>query len=331
MARISIIIPVYNVKDYLPRCLDSVSKQTITNFQCILVDDGSTDKSDVISEEYASKDSRFVVAHSQNEGPGVARNVGLELVNSPWVTFIDSDDYVDEQYLENFLKYNVQDHSTQVIQGYHCMGYDAEDKDTLYKGTTYIYNEAIAGRRSAYIEENNILNNWAVWCKVFSMEIIREYHIRFDERMFCSQDGIFWHHYLCHVNKLIFIPERGYTYYCPRKFISVSRGGRFVNTVDTWLVVADNYKRISAILPQRFCMSRKYASYIKMFYWHNYFRSLLKPKELTSQQLLSLEGLRPSRSKMVLTLRGFTYWLLNLVPVHWLRAIREHTGSIFIF
>lgn len=330
MARISIIIPVYNVKDYLHRCLDSLLVQTIQDFQCILVDDGSTDGSDDLCDEYASKDTRFVVAHSHNGGPGVARNVGLDFVNSPWVTFIDSDDYVDEHYLEYFLKYNEQDSFVQVIQGYHCMGYEAEDKDTLYKGTSYIYNEANVSIRSAYIEENNILYNWAVWCKVFSMEILRKYRIRFDERMFCSQDGIFWHHYLCYVNKLIFIPERGYTYYCPRKFNSVSRGGRFVNTVDTWLVIADNYKQISAVLPQRFCMSRQYASYIKMFYWHNYFRALLKPKKLTLQQLASLENLRPRRTQMVLTLRGVAYWLLNLVPIHWLRAIRERNGSFFI-
>lgn len=323
MARISIIIPVYNVKDFLQRCLDSVLVQTIQDFQCILVDDGSTDGSDAICDEYARKEPRFVVAHSLNGGPGVARNVGIDLVSSPWVTFIDSDDYVEEHYLENFLKYNEQDHSTQVIQGYHCMGYEAEDKDTLYKGTSYIYNEAIVSRRSAYIEEHNILYNWAVWCKVFSMEIIRKYQIRFDERIFCSQDGIFWHHYLCHVNKLIFVPERGYTYYCPRKFNSVSRGGRFVNSVDTWLVVADNYKQISTILPQHFCMSHRYASYIKMFYWHNYFRALLKPKDLTSTQLNTLRNLQPSKFKIVMTFKGVVYWILNLFPITWIRKIRS--------
>lgn len=323
MDRISIIIPVYNVRNYLRRCLDSVSKQTIHDFQCILVDDGSTDGSDVICEEYTRKDSHFVVAHSQNGGPGIARNVGLDIVDSPWVTFIDSDDYVDEHYLENFLKYNEQDQFTQVIQSYHCMGYEAEDKDTLYPGTTYIYNEATVGRRSAYIEDNNILYNWAVWCKVFSMEIIRKHHIRFDERMFCSQDGIFWHHYLCHVNKLIFIPERSYTYYCPRKFNSVSRGGRFINTVNTWLVIADNYKQISAVLPQRFCMSQKYASYIKMFYWHNYFRALLKPKEITQTQLDTLKRLRPNIHNIVLTPKGIIYWILNVFPIRTVRSIRN--------
>lgn len=331
MARISIIIPVYNIKDYLQRCLDSVLIQTVHDFQCILVDDGSTDGSDIICDEYAGKDSRFVVVHSKNGGPSVARNVGLDLVHSPWVTFIDSDDYVDEHYLENFLKYNEQDHFAQVIQSYHCMGYDAEDKDTLYFGTTYIYNEAIIGKRSIYIEENNILHNWAVWCKVFSMEIIRKNQIRFDERLFCGEDGIFWHNYLCHIKKVIFIPERSYTYFCPRKFDSVSRGGKHIQGFSAWLAFADNYRQISAILPQRFCMSRKYASYIKMFYWHNYFRSLLKPKELTSQQLASLENLRPNRNQIVLTLRGLGYWLLNLVPIHWLRAIRERNRSIFIF
>lgn len=323
MARISIIIPVYNVKDYLQRCLDSVMMQTIRDFQCILVDDGSDDGSDVSCDEYAGKDTRFSVIHRKNGGPSVARNVGLDLVDSPWVTFIDADDYVEEHYLENFLKYNDQDHLTQVVQGYHCMGYEAEEMDTLYRGTSYIFNEAIAGRRSTYIEENNILHNWAVWCKVFSMEIINKYNIRFDERLFCGEDGIFWHHYLCHVNKLVFIPERGYTYFCPRRFDSVSRGGKHSQDLPTWLAFADNYKQLSAILPQRFCMSREYASYIKMFYWHNYFRALLKPTELSSQQLIELQSIRPSKLQMVMTFRGFAYWLLNLFPINWVRVIRE--------
>lgn len=322
MVRISIIIPVYNVKDYLPRCLDSVTKQTVKDYQCLLVDDGSTDGCGELCDEYARKDTRFVVTHIAHGGPSVSRNIGLDMVNSPWVTFIDSDDYVDEHYLENFLKNNETNSSTQVIQGYHCMGYESEDKQTLYKGTTYSFQEANVGIRSIFIEENNILHNHAVWCKIFSMEVIRKYNIHFDEHLYCGEDGVFWHQYLCHVNKIVFIPERGYTYFCPLNFDSVSRG-RHPQTVDTWLALANNYKQISAVLPQRFCMSRKYASYIKMFYWHNYFRALLKPKKLTSTQVAELKRLQPGRLQMILTPKGFVYWLLNFLPISWLRAIRE--------
>lgn len=322
MVRISIIIPVYNVKDYLHRCLDSVRKQTVKEYQCLLVDDGSTDGCGELCDEYARKDSRFVVTHIANGGPSVSRNIGLDIVNSPWVTFIDSDDYVDEHYLENFLKYNETNPYTQVIQGYHCMGYEGEDKQTLYKGTTYSFQKVNVGIRPKYIEENNILHNQAVWCKIFSMEIIRKYNIRFDEHLYCGEDGVFWHHYLCHVNKIVFIPERGYTYFCPLKFDSVSRG-RHPQTVDTWLAIAINYKQISAILPQHLCMSQEYASYIKMFYWHNYFRALLKPKELTAKQIETIKKLRPRIRQIVLTPKGIIYWFLNIFPIDFIRMIRS--------
>lgn len=99
-ALISIIIPVYNVEKYLRRCLDSVIAQTYTNWECLLIDDGSTDSSGAVCDEYAAKDSRFVVVHKQNEGVAKARLDAFEQSSGELVTFIDSDDYVSPVYLE---------------------------------------------------------------------------------------------------------------------------------------------------------------------------------------------------------------------------------------
>lgn len=92
---ISVIIPVYNVSEYLAQCLDSVRRQTYSNLEIVLVDDGSTDGSDVICDYYASIDSRITVIHQQNQGQAVARNVGLELSKGEWVAFLDSDDWIE--------------------------------------------------------------------------------------------------------------------------------------------------------------------------------------------------------------------------------------------
>ena len=89
---ISIIIPVYNVEDYIRPCLDSILAQTYTNFEAILVDDGSKDGSGRICDEYAEKDSRFIVVHKENGGVSSARNKGLEIAKGEWVLFCDSDD-----------------------------------------------------------------------------------------------------------------------------------------------------------------------------------------------------------------------------------------------
>lgn len=98
---VSVIIPVYNVGMYLRRCIDSVLSQTYTNFEVILVDDGSTDDSGVICDEYAAKDSRVVVLHKQNEGVSLARLNAFEHAKGEYITFIDSDDYVDKTYIEH--------------------------------------------------------------------------------------------------------------------------------------------------------------------------------------------------------------------------------------
>ena len=97
---ISIIIPVYNVEPYLRVCLDSVLAQTYTDWEAILVNDGSKDKSGVICDEYAKKDSRFVVVHKQNEGVAKARITAFDHSKGDLITFIDADDYVDHRYLD---------------------------------------------------------------------------------------------------------------------------------------------------------------------------------------------------------------------------------------
>ncbi len=102
-SKISIIVPVYNVKDQLERCLESIRNQSYKNFECILIDDGSTDGSDEICNLYAQKDKRFIVIHQKNAGLSVARNSAMEIANGEYVSFIDSDDYVLPLYLEKMI------------------------------------------------------------------------------------------------------------------------------------------------------------------------------------------------------------------------------------
>lgn len=97
---ITVIVPVYKVEKYLNRCVDSILAQTYTNFECILVDDGSPDNSPVICDEYAKKDNRVRVIHKVNGGVSSARNAGLDVAKGEWVCFVDSDDWVEKNYLE---------------------------------------------------------------------------------------------------------------------------------------------------------------------------------------------------------------------------------------
>ena len=100
---VSIIVPIYKVEPYLRRCLDSIVNQTYTNLEIILVDDGSPDTCPQICDEYAAKDKRIVVIHKGNGGLSDARNAGLEISKGEYISFVDSDDWVDEKYIEILL------------------------------------------------------------------------------------------------------------------------------------------------------------------------------------------------------------------------------------
>lgn len=105
---VSIIIPVYNVLPYLENCLNSVLNQTYKNIEVILINDGSTDGSGEICDKYASQDERIIVFHQKNRGQSVARNVGLELAKGKYVSFVDSDDYINKKMIEKLYNNKVE-------------------------------------------------------------------------------------------------------------------------------------------------------------------------------------------------------------------------------
>ena len=101
---ISIIVPIYNVENYLRQCLDSIMNQTYRNFECLLINDGSSDNSEDICREYVSKDSRFRYFEKENGGVSSARNLGIECSGGAYITFIDADDWVDSDYFRSSLQ-----------------------------------------------------------------------------------------------------------------------------------------------------------------------------------------------------------------------------------
>lgn len=108
---ISVIVPVYNVEKYLPRCVDSILGQTYANLEIILVDDGSPDSSGAICDEYAAKDRRIKIIHKKNGGLSDARNVAIDIAKGEYITFVDSDDYVASDYVETLYR---------LIEKYRC-------------------------------------------------------------------------------------------------------------------------------------------------------------------------------------------------------------------
>ncbi|MBR3071813.1 glycosyltransferase family 2 protein [Fibrobacter sp.] len=112
---ISIIIPIYKVEPYLRRCLNSIVNQTYTNLEIILVDDGSPDSCPQICDEYAVKDNRIIVIHKRNGGLSDARNAGLNICKGEYISFVDSDDWVDEKYIEILLELAIKENADIAI------------------------------------------------------------------------------------------------------------------------------------------------------------------------------------------------------------------------
>ncbi len=101
--KVSVVIPVYNAKDYIEKCVTSILNQTYKNIECILIDDGSTDGSDIVCDKLEELDSRIIVRHKKNGGTASARNMGIELSNGEYISFIDADDYIDSVTYERVL------------------------------------------------------------------------------------------------------------------------------------------------------------------------------------------------------------------------------------
>ena len=187
----SIIIPVYNVAPYLRECLDSVLAQTFTDWEAICVDDGSTDCSGAILDEYAAKDSRFRVIHQPNAGVSAARNKGLDIVQGQWIWFVDGDDYLMPLALRTFV--NIPDKSDVT---FFSMELQQEDGFRCAYFLKPVCNEKINDDSSSAIytlTDNSLGVDLFGWTcdKVIRKGVICDGNIRFDEQVSFFEDELF--------------------------------------------------------------------------------------------------------------------------------------------
>lgn len=155
--KISINVPVYNAENYLRRCIDSILEQTYTNFELLLINDGSTDGSAKILEEVKESDSRIRVVHKKNEGVSATRNLGLKLVTGDYITFIDSDDFVDKLYLEVLYK-SLTENDADIASG-NFASFNEERQTFLFFTTEETYFEKVYSPQEWLDQENNPRHN----------------------------------------------------------------------------------------------------------------------------------------------------------------------------
>ncbi len=203
--RYSVIIPVYNAKETLRRCLDSLVGQQFSNYELLLINDGSTDGSDTICREYANTYSCVRYFAKENGGVSSARNLGLEQAEGEYILFVDSDDYVSADYFASLSSALKNDTADLLMFGYSNFGGVPTEWDT---GEFYEDSEiGIAERVSSTVQQYLFSS---LWSKVFKKQIIEQYNMRFGSDLAIGEDQAFIFTYAMHIRSIGSIEDHLY-------------------------------------------------------------------------------------------------------------------------
>lgn len=183
MELVTVIVGIYNGEKYLEQCLESVVKQTYSNLEILLIDDGSTDNSGKIADEFAKKDQRFKVIHKSNQGVSASRNLGLSIMQGEYVCIIDQDDYLHKDYIKYFMSM-IKEYNVDIATGVYVsdfIGEPPEDKEVV-KSKCEIWS----GDKAA---KEILLHNIQVapWNKIIRKKLLDDNGIRFQEQFFCGE------------------------------------------------------------------------------------------------------------------------------------------------
>jgi glycosyltransferase involved in cell wall biosynthesis len=283
---ISIIIPIYNSELHLSKCIESVINQSYKNYELILVNDGSSDSSRVICENYAISDTRIKVFNKTNEGVSSTRNLGLQNATGKFIVFIDSDDYIDNYFLEELLNYS--------------------DYDLVFESAKIFDENGIREQklnfREIIADDFNQMTNFfpeidlstilgAPWGKLFNKHIIDEFNIRFKKQYYYGEDKLFVLEYLSHCNNYIQLSALSYNYFYSYKFENKKYHLSFEYIID-WInmclffydQISENWKSENNLDFQRnvekFIVHNITVAVFLMYKSSNYYESIERQKSL---------------------------------------------------
>lgn len=235
MPFISVIIPIYNKDKDLERCIDSVLAQTCSDFEVILINDGSTDASQDICNRYAQKDSRVTAFYKMNGGVSSARNLGLRHAKGTWVTFIDSDDWVSPSYLEHLIDHVTND--VDLVFSYATIYYS----NGQFKSISFPSKRISSDEIELALIENELHGYTSPWSKLYRMEIVKRLNLNFIEDMHIGEDAVFLFSYIQACRYIYFSEDTDYFY----SFDVNNSLTKRVNSLDSELL---GYHKISDVI-----------------------------------------------------------------------------------
>ena len=257
--KITVIVPVYNVENYLRKCLDSIMAQTYKNIEIIVVNDGSTDTSGEICKEFSGMDHRIIYIEQENAGLSAARNTGLNNMSGDYVTFVDSDDWIEQDYIETLYKKIVEYQADISVGNYYSYN---EDEETYYfhiYGDSYY--EKVYDNISIFenLYESQEMKSFALisaWGKLYKAKLFD--YLRFDKGKL-GEDGYFNQKMYLSVNKVVYLNKGLYAYR--------QRSGSITNTwTEKWMhaLVDAMSERITLLANMGYPLDKHLAVYRQM-------------------------------------------------------------------
>lgn len=288
---VSIVIPVFNVERHLRQCLDSVLRQTLKEWECICIDDGSPDGSGAILDEYGNKDARFKIIHQRNRGVSAARNLGIKLASAPYLTFIDSDDWVEDDALESLLSAMEKSCADMVMCSIciHQENHQEVSMETPYPPSGNMRDEYAVTEKSF---SGAALVDVSIWAKLFSVETIRAHQIHFAPELKVSEDMEFSTRMLCHSRRVSIIRKPLYHYRAGHESSSIMNNivrGRmktsdFINSINA---IYRLYRCVPSGLERGECRERITGTLRRALSGKNFYRQIIRQLDHKDQAAIA--------------------------------------------
>ena len=279
---VSVIVPVYNAEKYIGRCLDSLLQQTFTNIEIVVINDGSVDSSRAIIEKYAAKDERIHLLCQENKGVSAARNKGIENASGKYIMFADSDDYVADTYVADFVNTMESTKADIAVCGY----YECYEKKSRQIEKSYFKdNSSFENYRQAMLK-NPIDNYFSVlWNKCFLRGHIVNNNLLFEEGRSFAEDYAFLINYIKAYNKMAFVENCNYYYLFDREGSLGKGNDNRSRRVEDISFVYKKYKEFW----EHFDLYNKKKKKIQFYAMKLYFEEMKFYKEATQEETVFLE------------------------------------------
>ena len=262
MVKVSVIVPVYNVEEYLAECIDSILVQTYSNFEILIVDDGSKDNSGIICDEYASKDCRIHVFHKENGGLSSARNYGIENAIGEYLIFVDSDDYwLERDCLEKLIKV-ANDFNADIVRG-ELKEVDENRRDLLIKDLSKKSKKGLQVMSSAEFYKN-IVNGENFSVLFLFKKRIFDKGLRFNENKYFEEDVELNIRLFCEDWRCVYTPEIFYAY--RKRPNSIVNTSNIAHLNDSFLL-SDVFEKYSHLTNDPILKQIYRENAVMMYYW----------------------------------------------------------------